>query len=102
MVIEHTGDYGSQWEAICSIAEKKGPAHHRQISEVRLPEFVASASWILKAVGGLEQDVGWALDQVCGLQDSINARLREKFVVPVRDPAGCEPSAGFGPIGPIN
>jgi hypothetical protein len=25
-VSEHTGDYGSQWEAICSIAEKKGPA----------------------------------------------------------------------------
>ena len=25
-VSEHTGDYGSQWEAICSIAEKKVPA----------------------------------------------------------------------------
>src|SRR5215207_7492631 len=25
MVLEHEGEYGSQWEAICSVAEKLGP-----------------------------------------------------------------------------
>jgi transposase len=25
MVLDHQGEYGSQWEAICSIAEKFGP-----------------------------------------------------------------------------
>ena len=25
MVLEHGGEYGSQWEAICSVAEKLGP-----------------------------------------------------------------------------
>ena len=25
MVLEHQGEYGSQWEAICSVAEKFGP-----------------------------------------------------------------------------
>ena len=25
MVIDHQGEYGSQWEAICSVAEKLGP-----------------------------------------------------------------------------
>jgi transposase len=25
MVLDHEGEYGSQWEAICSVAEKLGP-----------------------------------------------------------------------------
>lgn len=25
MVLDHQGEYGSQWEAICSVAEKLGP-----------------------------------------------------------------------------
>jgi transposase len=25
MVLEHEGEYGSRWEAICSVAEKLGP-----------------------------------------------------------------------------
>ena len=38
MVLEHQGDYGSQWEAICSIAEKFGTTSETMRRWVRQAE----------------------------------------------------------------
>ena len=57
------------------------------IREVRLPQLVAATRRVLETVGRLQQDVGGALDQVGGLQDPGDARLREKLALSVRDPA---------------
>lgn len=43
MVLDHGHEYGSQWEAICSVAEKLGPT----------PETVRK--WVRRA----ERDTGW-------------------------------------------
>lgn len=38
MVLEHQHEYGSQWEAICSVAEKLGPTPETVRSWVRRDE----------------------------------------------------------------
>lgn len=39
MVLEHQRDYGSQWEAICSVAEKLGPTAETVRKWVRQAEI---------------------------------------------------------------
>jgi transposase len=39
MVLEHQGEYGSQWEAICSVAEKLGPTAETVRKWVRREEI---------------------------------------------------------------
>ena len=39
MVLEHQQDYGSQWEAICSVAEKLGPTAETVRKWVRRAEI---------------------------------------------------------------
>ena len=43
MVLEHQGDYGSQWEAICSIAEKFGTTSETMRRWVRQAEVADGA-----------------------------------------------------------
>ena len=43
MVLEHQGDYGSQWEAICSIAEKFGTTSETMRRWVRQAEVDGGA-----------------------------------------------------------
>jgi len=38
MVLEHQHEYGSQWEAICSVAEKLGPTPQTVLTWVRRHE----------------------------------------------------------------
>jgi len=44
------------------------PADDLEISEVGLPELVGRSRLVLELVGGLDDDEGWAADQVMGLQ----------------------------------
>ena len=41
MVLDHEDDYGSQWEAICSVAEKLGPTPETVRRWVRRAEIDA-------------------------------------------------------------
>ena len=50
MVLEHQRDYGSQWEAICSVAEKLGPTAETVRKWVRQAEIDGGAR------GGLSSD----------------------------------------------
>ena len=48
------------------------PADDLEIGEVGLPELVGRSCLVLELVGGLDDDEGWAGDQVMGLQEPIN------------------------------
>jgi transposase len=43
MVLEHQGEYGSQWEAICSVADKLGPTPETVRKWVRRVEIDGGA-----------------------------------------------------------
>ena len=49
------------------------PANHLQISEVGLPHLIWPSGLILELIGRLDDDEGWARDQISGLQDAIDA-----------------------------
>src|SRR5947209_15433535 len=55
------------------------PANDLEISEVRLPELVWCRRLILELVRGFHHDEGWAGDQIAGLEEPIDRRLREKI-----------------------
>src|SRR5258706_10028763 len=50
-----------------------------EISEVRLPELVWCRRLILELVRGFHHDEGWAGDQIAGLEEPIDRRLRDKI-----------------------
>src|SRR6266550_7306317 len=55
------------------------PANDLEISEVRLPELVWCRRLILELVRGFHHDEGWAGDQIAGLEEPIDRRLRDKI-----------------------
>jgi transposase len=66
MVLDHEGEYGSQWEAICSVAEKLGP----KAETVRL--------WVRRAEADEGRRPGPTSDQLAELKrlKRENAELR--------------------------
>ncbi len=66
MVLDHGGEYGSQWEAICSVAEKLGP----KAETVRL--------WVRRAEADLGRRPGPTTEQLAELKrlKRENAELR--------------------------
>ncbi len=54
------------------------PADHLQIGEVRLPELVGCGGLVPELVGGFDHDVGRAGDQVLGLEQAVDGRLRDE------------------------
>jgi hypothetical protein len=61
------------------------PPDDLEISEVRLPELVWRRRLILELMRGLHHDEGWAGDQIVGLEEPIDRRLRNKIAFGVGD-----------------
>jgi transposase len=80
MVLDHEHEYGSQWEAICSVAEKLGP----KAETVRL--------WVRRAEADEGRGAGPTSDQLAELKrlKRENAHLDIRNPRPCRLTAGCE------------
>lgn len=95
MVLEHGGEYGSQWEAICSVAEKLGP----KAETVRL--------WVRQAERDRGRRPGATSDELAELKRlrRENAELRRANDILkaaahfMRTPRLCGTGAGTASVG---
>ena len=64
------------------------PSDHLEVGEVGLPELVGGCCLILELVGGLDDDEGWAGDQIVGLEQPIDGRFRDEVAFCIGEAGG--------------